>query len=114
VCLCSNQVLFGPLYRTGLGLEDGEFTERINAFVSPWGFIVRRMCPGSEWPTLVTGPLTFWQAGSSYPGLGQLCDHVTQVNMLQVHIHFIAAGTQHYSGCHSVLIVACTQAALIA
>jgi hypothetical protein len=42
------QVLRGPLYQLLVGLENGEFTELVNAFVSRHAMAVRSMGVGSE------------------------------------------------------------------
>jgi hypothetical protein len=46
---CQPQVKYGPEFQTGVGLENGEFTELINAFLSERGSAVRSMSIGSEW-----------------------------------------------------------------
>lgn len=45
---CWMQVLRGPLYKLLVGLENGEFTELLNAFVSRHALAVRSMGVGSE------------------------------------------------------------------
>jgi hypothetical protein len=37
---CQPQVKYGPEFQTGVGLENGEFTELINAFLSQRGSAV--------------------------------------------------------------------------